>query len=228
MSAPNPDPKPEGDGSDASDVVTSPDGLLRIEYQVRPMRMSHEVWNPRITHIPSGQVLADYWGSLIDGQYRHFDERGGLHMHLREYPGSTPGDDVVYDPHTRRCYGSEEEYKNATTPEPPRPDAAAAQPAPPPPQQIPLTPPTSPSPPREPGPARFSVGTVEMVVPARDERSSDASPVSRRQVIPWLVLLLLLAFLAVLSWVGGMTAVGIGVFVVAIAFVLIFRNYKGN
>mgnify|MGYP000920408385 CR=1 FL=1 len=45
----------------------SPNGLFRVEFQGFEMRMSHWVCNPRVTHMPSGRVVLDLWGTMWDG-----------------------------------------------------------------------------------------------------------------------------------------------------------------
>ncbi|MBW2254580.1 MAG: hypothetical protein JRI25_08290, partial [Deltaproteobacteria bacterium] len=48
----------------------SPDGTLLVEYAGHSMRMSHWVFTPRVTHVPTSEVLFDLWGaetSLWDG-----------------------------------------------------------------------------------------------------------------------------------------------------------------
>ncbi|MBW2258579.1 MAG: hypothetical protein JRI25_28870 [Deltaproteobacteria bacterium] len=67
---------------------TSPDGTLLVEYGGHEMRMSHWVFPPRVTHVPTGEVLFDLWGaetSLWDGHAR-FPEPGIVELTLRHYP----------------------------------------------------------------------------------------------------------------------------------------------
>lgn len=77
----------------------SPDGVFRVEFQEFEMRMSHWVCTPRVTHVPSGRVVLDLWGTLWDGS-PETDADGRLRLSLREYPGDKPGYDLVFDPKT--------------------------------------------------------------------------------------------------------------------------------
>ncbi len=78
------------------DPFTTPDGVFRIDWMEFEMRMSHWVCNPRLTHLPSGQVIVDYFDSMVDGA-PSVDDQGRLHLFLRTYPGSEPGTEYIYD-----------------------------------------------------------------------------------------------------------------------------------
>lgn len=79
------------------DDFLTPDGIFRIQFMRFEMRMSHWVNNPRLTHIPSGEVLLDCWNTMDDAS-PSMDEQGRLHLFMRTYPGSSPGREVIYDP----------------------------------------------------------------------------------------------------------------------------------
>lgn len=79
------------------DPYVTPDGVFRVEYSSIEMRMSHTVYNPRVTHIPSGRVVFNKFGTLEDGS-ASIDDQGRLVLDMREYPGSSPGWKVVFNP----------------------------------------------------------------------------------------------------------------------------------
>jgi hypothetical protein len=82
---------------------TSPDGTLLVEYAGHSMRMSHWVYPPRVTHVPTGEVLFDLWGaetSLWDGSAR-FPEPGVVELTLRHYPNGSETWQVQIDANAR-------------------------------------------------------------------------------------------------------------------------------
>lgn len=79
------------------DDFVTPDGIFRIEFQAFEMRMSHWVCNPKLIHLPSGQVLLNCWDTMEDGQ-PSVDDQGRLHLFMRTYPGTQPGTTTIYDP----------------------------------------------------------------------------------------------------------------------------------
>ena len=79
------------------DPYITPDGVFRVEFNCFEMRMSHWVENPRVTHVPSGRVVFDRWGTMEDATPR-VDAQGRLVLAMREYPGSSPGWNVLFDP----------------------------------------------------------------------------------------------------------------------------------
>lgn len=81
------------------DTFCSPDGIFRVEFQEFEMRMSHLVCNPRVTHVPSGRVVLDLWGTMWDA-WPEMEGDGRMRLSLREYPGDKPGYDLVFDPKT--------------------------------------------------------------------------------------------------------------------------------
>jgi hypothetical protein len=238
---------------DTPDIRTSPDGRLRIEFHSFPMRMSHEVWNPRVIHVPTGKVLLDHWDTLVDGQFYQFDERGCLHMHLREYDGRQPGDDIVIDPDSQRVFSSENEFA-AFLNERQTPNQSSRVETPPI-LELPCenSSASSPNPPVAPrvetsSAASSSVGTA---IPSSSQPLAfPHQVVQRKQVIPWAVLLgppvvgllifliggKLLIMWTPLSrlpsgwawWIGGSTTLGISLIVGTAAFIWIGRNYKGD
>lgn len=86
-----------------SDDAHSPDGTVRVEYQVNEVRMSHWIYNPRVIDVETGDVLFDLWGSdywLWDAMAR-FDAPRTATLELRSYPGTDPGFRVRIDASTR-------------------------------------------------------------------------------------------------------------------------------
>jgi hypothetical protein len=79
---------------------TSPDGTIRVEFDVSTGLMSHEIYSPRILALPGGEVLADLWGTQWDASVQ-FDETGMMLMYLRHYPGDRPGFAVTIDARAR-------------------------------------------------------------------------------------------------------------------------------
>jgi hypothetical protein len=79
------------------DPYITPDGVFRVEYSCFEMRMSHTVCNPCVTHVPSGRVVFNRFGTMEDGS-ASVDDQGRLVLDMREYPGSSPGWSVVFDP----------------------------------------------------------------------------------------------------------------------------------
>jgi hypothetical protein len=96
------------------DSYESPDGLFRVDLAMFEMRMSHWVMNPRVTHVPSGQVLLDLWGSLWDGTPEQ-TAHGQLDLALREYPGRAPGYALRWDAGARTVTRTEGD-RSETTP----------------------------------------------------------------------------------------------------------------
>lgn len=79
----------------------SPDGRIIVLYAVTPMRMSHEVWSPRVVDAATGQVLMDWWHeSLWEGTVVRWDGSRFL-MNFRCYPGWKGSATVDIDPHAR-------------------------------------------------------------------------------------------------------------------------------
>jgi hypothetical protein len=75
----------------------SPDGTYKVEYACNEMWMSHWVCAPKITNTKTGAVIFNLWStSLWDGSAR-FSTDGNIVMHLRKYPGSVPGFDIIID-----------------------------------------------------------------------------------------------------------------------------------
>lgn len=77
-------------------VFTSPDGLYRVHIDASEMRMSHTVFSPVLTHIPTGEVVFSLAGTLWDAD-ASFDSEGRLSMSLRRYPGDRPSHNAVID-----------------------------------------------------------------------------------------------------------------------------------
>ena len=80
--------------------LTSPDGAIRVEFAVTTGRMSHEIYSPRVFHLPSGELLIDLWGTSWDASAQ-FDEPGTVRLDLRLYPGDRPGFGVTVDARAR-------------------------------------------------------------------------------------------------------------------------------
>ena len=78
------------------DEYTTPDGAFKVQFEVVSMRMSHEVFCPRVTHLPTGRIVADFWGTLWDGA-PGVDSQGRLTLDMREYPGNQPGYRLVFE-----------------------------------------------------------------------------------------------------------------------------------
>ncbi len=78
----------------------SPDGTLRVEFAVSTGLMSHEIYSPRVTALPAGEVLADLWGTEWDAS-ASFAEAGTVTLALRHYPGDKPGFAVKIDARAR-------------------------------------------------------------------------------------------------------------------------------
>jgi hypothetical protein len=79
---------------------TSPDGTLRVEFDVETGRMSHEINSPRVVSVPEGEVLADLWGTQWDASAQ-FEEPGTVRLSLRCYPGEKPGFALTIDARAR-------------------------------------------------------------------------------------------------------------------------------
>ncbi|HEX8421828.1 MAG TPA: hypothetical protein VF634_00355 [Pyrinomonadaceae bacterium] len=75
---------------------TSPDGTLRVEFDVQTGRMSHEIYSPRVVSLPDGEPLVDLWGTQWDASAQ-FEETGKVRLSLRHYDGDKPGFDVTID-----------------------------------------------------------------------------------------------------------------------------------
>lgn len=80
------------------DTFHSPDGRFRVDFISFEMRMSHTVYNPRVTHLPSGEIILDRFNSMDDGT-PSIDDAGRLHLMMRTYPGTSPGTEIIFDPH---------------------------------------------------------------------------------------------------------------------------------
>ena len=85
---------------DSMPQVTSPDGTLRVEFDVETGRMSHEIYSPRVVSVPGGEVLVDLWGTQWDASAQ-FEEPGTVGLSLRCYPGEKPGFAVTIDARAR-------------------------------------------------------------------------------------------------------------------------------
>ena len=63
----------------------SPDGLTRLDFAISTGRMSHEIYSPRLTDIPSGKVILDLIGSESwDGSVRWLGN-GDFTLTIRHY-----------------------------------------------------------------------------------------------------------------------------------------------
>ncbi|HEV2800641.1 MAG TPA: hypothetical protein VGW12_09095 [Pyrinomonadaceae bacterium] len=78
----------------------SPDGTLRVEFDVQTGRMSHEIYSPRVVSVANGEVLVDLWGTYWDASAQ-FKEPGTVDLQLRYYPGDKPGFGVKIDARRR-------------------------------------------------------------------------------------------------------------------------------
>jgi hypothetical protein len=74
----------------------SPDGTIRVEFDVRTGRMSHEIYCPRAVSVPGGEVLVNLWGTQWDATAK-FEEPGTVDLHLRYYDDGKPGFGVRID-----------------------------------------------------------------------------------------------------------------------------------
>lgn len=79
---------------------TSPDGTLKVEFDVQTGRMSHEICSPRVVSLPDGEVLVNLWGTQWDASAQ-LDEPGMVGLSLRYYPGEKPGFAVTIDARAR-------------------------------------------------------------------------------------------------------------------------------
>ena len=48
------------------DPFLTPDGAFRVDFEWFEMRMSHWVYNPRVTHLPTGRVVLNLFGTMMD------------------------------------------------------------------------------------------------------------------------------------------------------------------
>lgn len=78
------------------ETLLSADGTLRVEFTAFEPRMSHWIYSPIVTHVPTGDVLLDLDGSLWDA-VGSFDDRNRLTLEMRRYPGHEPGQTAVID-----------------------------------------------------------------------------------------------------------------------------------
>lgn len=85
---------------DSMPQSTSPDGTLRVEFDVGTGRMSHEIYSPRVVSLPGGEVLVDLWGTQWDASAQ-FEGPGTVRLALRCYPGDKPGFAVAIDARAR-------------------------------------------------------------------------------------------------------------------------------
>jgi hypothetical protein len=83
--------------SNNSRDITSPDGLYKVEFDEREMRMSHWVCSPRIIDVNSNKVLLDLWNTQWDAEVS-FEDSGEVLLSLRHYPGNISGFDVHINP----------------------------------------------------------------------------------------------------------------------------------
>ena len=79
---------------------TSPDGTIKVEFDVSTGLMSHEIYSPRVVALPGGEVLADLWGTQWDAT-ADFEAPGTVTLFLRHYPGDRPGFAVTIDARVR-------------------------------------------------------------------------------------------------------------------------------
>lgn len=84
----------------SSSDKTSPDGAIKVEFEMNTGRMSHEIRSPRVVALPGGDVLADLWGTQWDAS-AHFDEPAMVRLSVRCYPGDKPGFEVLIDARSR-------------------------------------------------------------------------------------------------------------------------------
>jgi hypothetical protein len=236
-----------------TDTLISPDGSLKVEFSSFEMRMSHTVCNPRITYIPTGEVLLDFWGSMLDGMVS-FDDAGRLHMHVREYPGTQPGYGIVIDPREGTITWSDQQA-------PPRrfkwPDAKRRSEVP---TKLGMIEKTA----KPRAAAEASASAMVMDAPAADSISAPAprrplpepvlQPPRHESVtysdklgyvvfLPIIILFVvvivggrLLAVWTPLSvlphwiawWIASGLIAGVLVILIFVAFMIMFRNYKGN
>ncbi len=82
---------------------TSPDGTIRVEFEVSTGLMSHEIYSPRVLSLPSGEVLADLWGMQWDASAK-FEAAGTVTLALRHYGSEKPGFGVTLDARTRSFF----------------------------------------------------------------------------------------------------------------------------
>ncbi|HZG51855.1 MAG TPA: hypothetical protein VEZ40_06955 [Pyrinomonadaceae bacterium] len=85
---------------DSTPQSTSPDGTIRVEFDVETGRMSHEIQRPRVLSLPGGEALVDLWGTQWDASAR-FEEPRTVRLSLRRYPGEKPGFVVTIDARAR-------------------------------------------------------------------------------------------------------------------------------
>lgn len=78
------------------ETVESSDGTYRVGFGAFEPRMSHWVFSPVITHVPSGEVLLDLNGTLWDAA-AEFRSPTLLYMEMRKYPGDGPGMNAEID-----------------------------------------------------------------------------------------------------------------------------------
>jgi hypothetical protein len=81
-------------------ALTSPDGMIRVAFDVSTGRMSHEIYSPRVVRLPEGEVLLDLWGTMWDAS-THFDAPGTVRLSLRYYPGERHSFEVTVDARAR-------------------------------------------------------------------------------------------------------------------------------
>ena len=85
---------------DSMPQSVSPDGTLRVEFDVQTGRMSHEIYCPCVVSVPDGEVLVNLWGTQWDASAQ-FEEPGTVGLSLRYYPGEKPGFAVTIDARAR-------------------------------------------------------------------------------------------------------------------------------
>lgn len=78
----------------------SPDGTLRVEFDVQTGRMSHEIYSPRVVSVADGEVLLNLWGTCWDASAQ-FTEPGTVDLYLRYYDDGKPGFGVRVDARAR-------------------------------------------------------------------------------------------------------------------------------
>ncbi len=78
----------------------SPDGTLRVEFDVQTGRMSHEIYSPRVVSVADGEVLLNLWGTCWDASAQ-FKEPGTVDLQLRYYDDGKPGFGVRIDARAR-------------------------------------------------------------------------------------------------------------------------------
>ncbi|MDQ1522085.1 MAG: hypothetical protein QOE47_9 [Pyrinomonadaceae bacterium] len=85
---------------DSRPQPVSPDGTIRVEFDVQTGRMSHEIYSPRVVSVADGEVLVDLWGTQWDASAQ-FEQAGTVRLSLRHYDGEKPGFALTIDARAR-------------------------------------------------------------------------------------------------------------------------------